>query len=121
MDSKKNVALFASGKGTNAINLIKQFKNNPEIEIKFVLCNNANAPVVKSVTKLGVKVYVVVIWLLIAGDHVPIIPFVDVVGKLNEPPAQIGATCVNVGTVGWFTVTVKFATEAHSPEFGINV
>jgi hypothetical protein len=30
--------------------------------------------------------------LLIAGDHVPTILFVEVVGKVNVPPEQIGAT-----------------------------
>jgi len=55
---------------------------------------------------VGVKVYVVVIVLFTAGDHVPITPFVDVVGKAaNVAPAQIGATCVNVGVVLGVTVT----------------
>ncbi len=30
--------------------------------------------------------------LFIAGDHVPVIPFVEVVGKINVSPEQIGAT-----------------------------
>jgi hypothetical protein len=30
---------------------------------------------------VGVKVYVVVAWLLSAGDHVPVIPFKDEMGK----------------------------------------
>jgi hypothetical protein len=41
---------------------------------------------------IGVKVYVVVVLLLIAGVQVPGIAFVDVVGNVNVPPAQIGAT-----------------------------
>ena len=54
----------------------------------------------------GVKVYVVVAWLLMAGDHVPVIPFMEVVGKVNVPPGQIVPTGVNVGTTFGFTVTV---------------
>ena len=54
----------------------------------------------------GVKVYVVVAVLFIAGDHVPVILLVDVVGSVNEPPLQIAATCVKVGVTAWLTVTV---------------
>ena len=36
----------------------------------------------------GVKVYVVVVVLLNAGDHVPVMPFVEVVGKLNTSCTQ---------------------------------
>ena len=49
----------------------------------------------------GVKVYVVVAVLFIAGDQVPFILFKEVVGKAaNGSPEQIAATAVNVGTVG---------------------
>ena len=44
--------------------------------------------------------------MLIAGDQVPVIPLFDVVGKVNVPPLQIAATCVNVGVTDGFTVTV---------------
>ena len=55
---------------------------------------------------VGVKVYVVVAVLFIAGDHVPVTPFVEVVGKAaTVAPAQIGATCVNVGVVFGVMVT----------------
>jgi hypothetical protein len=40
----------------------------------------------------GENVYVVVAVLFIAGAQVPVIPFVDVVGKLKLCPLQIGAT-----------------------------
>jgi hypothetical protein len=33
------------------------------------------------------------------GDQVPLIPFVEVGGKVNVPPLQIGATWLKVGTV----------------------
>ena len=49
---------------------------------------------------VGVKVYKVVAALFMAGDHVPVMPFVEVVGKAaKDPPAQIGATWVNVGVM----------------------
>jgi phosphoribosylglycinamide formyltransferase 1 len=43
----KNVAIFASGEGTNAENLIRHFANDPRIRIKLVVTNNENAGVVK--------------------------------------------------------------------------
>ena len=41
----------------------------------------------------GVNSYVVVLELFIAGDHEPLIPLLDVVGKAdNTSPLQIGVT-----------------------------
>jgi hypothetical protein len=39
----------------------------------------------------GVKAYAVVVELFNVGDHVPVIPFKEVVGKENASPLQIGA------------------------------
>ncbi len=55
------------------------------------------------------KVYVVVVEVLIAGAQVPVILLFDVVGKVNVPPLQIAATCVNVGVTDGFTVKTIFA------------
>jgi hypothetical protein len=46
---------------------------------------------------VGVNVYVVVAVLFIAGVQTPVMLLFDVVGSVNEPPAQIAAICVNVG------------------------
>lgn len=62
---------------------------------------------------VGVNVYVVVALLFIAGLHVPVTPFVDVVGKVNEPPTQIDAIGAKVGVTLGLTVTVNVAVEAH--------
>ena len=62
---------------------------------------------------VGVNVYVVVALLFIAGHHVPETPLVDVLGKVNEPPTQIGAMAVNVGVTLGFTVTNNVAVVAH--------
>jgi len=70
----------------------------------------------------GVNVYVVVAALLMAGDQVPVMLLLDVVGKLNEAPLQIGATCVNVGTTpGAFTVTVMVAVVTQLTDEGVKV
>ncbi|MFN5417700.1 MAG: phosphoribosylglycinamide formyltransferase [Flavobacteriia bacterium] len=51
----KKIALFASGRGSNAINLINYFKDNSEVEIAFVLCNKSDAPIVHSAQNLEVQ------------------------------------------------------------------
>ena len=77
--------------------------------------------VVAQVPAVGVNVYVVVVVLFTAGDHVPVILLFEVVGSVNDSPLQIGATWVNVGTVGWFTVTDIVAVVAQVPAVGLNV
>ncbi len=60
--------------------------------------------------------------LSIAGDHVPVTPLVDVVGKAdNAAPLHIGATAVNVGVTFGFTVIVNVVVVAHKPAVGVNV
>ena len=71
---------------------------------------------------VGVNVYVVVVVLLNAGDHVPVIPSLDVVGNADKfTPLQIAATCVNVGVTVGFTMMVIVAVVAHWPAVGVNV
>ena len=49
-----------------------------------------------------------------AGDQLPVIPLLDVVGSAdNVAPEQIGATAVNVGVTTGLTVIVKVAVVAH--------
>jgi hypothetical protein len=56
-----------------------------------------------------------------AGDQVPVIPSMELVGRVTVPPEHIGATGGNVGVVFWFTVTVNVAVFAHKPAVGVNV
>lgn len=70
----------------------------------------------------GVKVYVVVAVLFRAGDQVPAIPLLEVVGKAGiVAPAQTGATWLKVGTVLLPTVMVMVAVVAHCPAVGVKV
>lgn len=69
----------------------------------------------------GVKVYVVVAAVLIAGLHEPLIPFVEVAGRVKAVPEQIAGTCVNAGVILLFTATVIVAVEAHCPAAGVKV
>ena len=71
---------------------------------------------------VGVNVYVVVAVLFNAGDQVPVIPFVEVVGKAAKvAPEQIGFITANVGTILELTVIVNVAVVAHCPAVGVNV
>ena len=61
--------------------------------------------------------------LTIAGDQVPVTPFVEVVGNIGATdPLQIGATALNVGVIlPLFTVMVSVVVLAHCPAFGVKV
>jgi hypothetical protein len=64
----------------------------------------------------------VVAVLLRAGAHVPVIPFVDVVGKgEREAPEHIGFTAANVGVILGLTFIVRVVVVAHSPAPGVKV
>jgi hypothetical protein len=64
-------------------------------------------------------------WLLtVEGLHVPIIPFVDVVGNAGTvPPAQIDKVVPKpkLGVIFGSIVTVNDVVVAHSPAVGVNV
>ena len=60
--------------------------------------------------------------LFSAGDQVPVIPLLDVVGNAAKvAPEQIGATAVNVGVTCGLTVMVKVVVVAHCPAVGVKV
>ena len=54
---KANIAIFASGQGSNALNLIHHFESHPEIHVKFVLSNKRDAKVLEEAQKLGVQIF----------------------------------------------------------------
>jgi hypothetical protein len=57
-----------------------------------------------------------------AGDQVPLMPLLDVVGNaVSVAPAQIGATAVNVGVTFGLTVIVNVVVVAHCPAVGVKV
>lgn len=51
----KNIAIFASGSGTNAENIIRWFENNPHYRVNLVLCNNPDAYVLTRAKNLNIK------------------------------------------------------------------
>ncbi|TYA60446.1 hypothetical protein FVF61_00060 [Formosa maritima] len=70
----------------------------------------------------GVKVYVVVAVLSIAGLQIPVTPLLEVVGNaVKGSPLQIGATCVNIGVILGFTTICIVSTVPHCPTSGVKV
>lgn len=55
----KRLAIFASGTGSNALNIIRFFKDSEEVKIDFVLSNKQDAKIVSSAKEEGVDVVVV--------------------------------------------------------------
>ena len=57
-----------------------------------------------------------------AGDQVPTIPFVEVVGKAdNVAPEHIGETVAKFGITCGLTVIFNVCVVAHCPAVGVNV
>lgn len=50
----RNIAIFASGNGTNAENIIKYFSGNKDIKVKIVMANKADAFVLERAGRLGI-------------------------------------------------------------------
>lgn len=50
----KNIAIFASGNGSNAQNIIAYFNGGNIASVKLVICNNPNAYVLQRASALGV-------------------------------------------------------------------
>lgn len=53
----KKIAIFASGSGTNAENIIRKFENDSYIKVGFVLTNNLKAPVINRLKSYNVPLY----------------------------------------------------------------
>jgi hypothetical protein len=60
--------------------------------------------------------------LMVAGDQVPVIPLLELVGRRPGVAfKQYGPNCVNVGVILGVTVTVIVVITAHWPALGVNV
>lgn len=43
----KHIAIFASGKGSNAKKIQEHFRNHPEIKVELIVCNNPKAGIIE--------------------------------------------------------------------------
>jgi phosphoribosylglycinamide formyltransferase-1 len=55
----KHLCVFASGEGTNTLNIIRYFQEKGTAEVALVVTNRADAGVISKVEKLGIKVLLV--------------------------------------------------------------
>ena len=93
-----------------------------KVGVRFGVIVIVKVVVVTQTPDVGVNVYVVVAVLFIAGDQVPLMPFVEVVGKAGiVAPEQYGLTGENVGVIFGLTVIVKVVVVAQAPAVGVNV
>ena len=53
--SVKKIIVFASGNGTNAINIYHYFRENPNVEVSHILSNNKKSRVLRRAHDLGIK------------------------------------------------------------------
>lgn len=51
----KKIAIFASGSGTNAENIVHYFKDNQDISVEIILTNNPDAAVIQRAKKLNIE------------------------------------------------------------------
>ncbi len=51
---KTNLAIFASGTGTNAFKIIQHFRTNPLVDVKLIVCNRPQAPVLERARAEGI-------------------------------------------------------------------
>lgn len=58
LNKRKKIAVFASGSGTNAQNLIEYFKSSSFGKVELVFTNNSKAKVIERAKKLDVEVFV---------------------------------------------------------------
>ena len=67
---KKNIAIFASGSGSNTENIIRYFRKNEAIQVSLVLSNRSDAYVLERAHRLGVpcNVFPKEDWM--AGDEI---------------------------------------------------
>lgn len=54
--TKHNIAIFASGEGTNALNIIHHFKNSKKVNVALVVSNRDDAPVLMKAVAENVPV-----------------------------------------------------------------
>ncbi|OYU95475.1 MAG: phosphoribosylglycinamide formyltransferase [Bacteroidetes bacterium B1(2017)] len=55
---KQRLVIFASGSGSNAVNVVNYFSNNPKVEIVAVFCNVESAGVIPKMKELDIPVVV---------------------------------------------------------------
>lgn len=137
---KKRIAIFASGTGSNAVNLIHYFQSHDAIEVVFVLSNKETAPVLKSAMDLGVPTVFrsnedvadgdllasictdhAIDWVILAG-YLRKIP-IEFIRKYEDRIVNLHPSLLpNYGGKGMYGANVhKAVLENNEPESGITI
>ena len=66
----KRIAIFASGNGTNAGNIIQYYRQTPDIKIECIICNNAKARVINVANEANIPYYLITKKDLYESDRV---------------------------------------------------
>ena len=69
MSPLKQIAIFASGAGTNAQKIIDHFRNNKSIKVALILCNKPNAGVLTIAQKERIPCVIIEKENFFSGDH----------------------------------------------------
>jgi phosphoribosylglycinamide formyltransferase-1 len=69
MSSLKQIAIFASGAGTNAQKIIDYFRNNKSITVALIICNKPNAGVLTIAQKEKITFIIIEKEKFFSGDH----------------------------------------------------
>lgn len=67
---EKNIAIFASGSGSNAENIIRYFQENDSVQVSLILSNKSDAYVLERAHRLKVPSYVFPKEDWLAGDEI---------------------------------------------------
>lgn len=90
----KNVAIFASGSGTNAENITRYFSSSETVKVAVVLSNNRNVGVHARVNKLGIPSFVfsreefvegTLVLAKLAEYQIDLIVLAGFMNKISEP------------------------------------
>ena len=54
----KNIVVFASGSGSNAIKIYEYFQKNQSVNIEAIYCNKKSAPIIQKFQNIGIKTIV---------------------------------------------------------------
>lgn len=93
----KNIAIFASGSGTNAENITRYFSNSETVNVAVVLSNNKHVGVHARVQKLGIPSFVfsreefvegAPVLAKLAEYHIDLIVLAGFMNKISDPLLQ---------------------------------
>jgi phosphoribosylglycinamide formyltransferase 1 len=54
-----NIAVFASGSGSNAVNIARYFRNHPQARVTLIVSNKSDAPVLEKARSLDIETHVI--------------------------------------------------------------